>query len=252
MPALNANFRPPRPGNELLPEDWDADVEPPAAAQPNERGSEPAIPPSYPTSWPATPLPAAPLPAALLPAAPLPTAEPAGAPPAPSAEGRGAADAAAFAAFAAGAGLAGHPAGDPNEALRELGAAFRAVVSGLRRMMIARATIKGEFRIGQTMIQPIGNNPLKFAADDDDALAALLGIGRQGGMSPARAVSDALQDMRLHELAVAAAMQTAVREVMGELDPARIMREQPPRAFEAVFGRAAAAPGRSTKAGTQR
>ena len=183
------------------------------------------------------PLPAAPLPAALLAAAPLPTAEPAGAPPAPSAEGRGAADAAAFAAFAAGAGLAGHPAGDPNEALRELGAAFRAVVSGLRRMMIARATIKGEFRIGQTMIQPIGNNPLKFAADDDDALAALLGIGRQGGMSPARAVSDALQDMRLHELAVAAAMQTAVREVMGELDPARIMREQPPRAFEAVFGR---------------
>ena len=92
-----------------------------------------------------------------------------------------------------------------------MGEAFRAMVTGLRRMMIARAAIKGEFRIEQTMIRPIGNNPLKFSADDEDALAALLGVGRRSDMTAKHAVADALRDIRLHELAMSSAMQQAVR-----------------------------------------
>jgi len=64
---------------------------------------------------------------------------------------------------------------DPAAALEALGAAFRALVSGLRLALIARSAIKGEFRIEQTVIRSRGNNPLKFSADDDDALLALLG-----------------------------------------------------------------------------
>ena len=104
--------------------------------------------------------------------------------------------------------------------MQALGAAFRAMVSGLRQALIARAEIKGEFRIEQTMIRSRGNNPLKFSADDEDALAALLGTGRRSEMSPAEAVSDALRDMRLHELATVAAMQAAVRELLAQFDPA--------------------------------
>jgi type VI secretion system protein ImpI/type VI secretion system protein len=126
-----------------------------------------------------------------------------------------------LAVFLDGAGLAGQPRpAAPEATMRALGAAFRSVVSGLRQALIARAEIKGEFRIEQTMIRPRGNNPLKFSADDEDALAALLGTGRRTDMGPAEAVADALRDMRLHELAAMAAMQAAVRELLAQFDPA--------------------------------
>lgn len=186
---LHGNFQPPRPSLELLPVDWDADD--------GADGSEPAPQIQAPT--------------------------PAATPPAEAAGQAG------LAAFTAGAGIQGLPAGDPDAALRTLGAAFRAVVSGLRRMMIARAAVKGEFRIEQTMIRAAGNNPLKFSADDDDALHGLLGIGRHRGMGPDRALAETLRDMRLHELAVAAAMQQAVRDMLAELRPDRLLRDVPRR-----------------------
>ncbi|MBO1326505.1 type VI secretion system-associated FHA domain protein TagH [Acetobacter sp. TBRC 12305] len=126
-------------------------------------------------------------------------------------------------AFLAGAGLSDMPApADPQALMGEIGATFRAMVSGLRQALIARATIKGEFRIEQTMIRARGNNPLKFSAHDDDALCALLGLGRRVDMRPDVAVGDTLRDMRLHELATMAAMQDGVRAVMARLDPARL------------------------------
>lgn len=126
-------------------------------------------------------------------------------------------------AFLAGAGLAAMPPPDNPRALMEaLGATFRAMVSGMRQVLIARATIKGEFRIEQTMIRAQGNNPLKFSAHDEDALCALLGLGRRVDMRPDVAVADTLRDMRLHELATMAAMQEAVRAVVARLEPARI------------------------------
>jgi type VI secretion system FHA domain protein len=108
---------------------------------------------------------------------------------------------------------------DPQATMEALGQAFRAMVSGLRQALIARASIKGEFRIEQTMIRSRGNNPLKFSAGDEDALGALLGIGRRADITPAAAVADALRDMRLHELASVSAMQSAVRALMRQLDP---------------------------------
>ena len=109
--------------------------------------------------------------------------------------------------------------------MEKLGAAFRALVAGLRQTLIARAAIKGEFRIEQTMIRARGNNPLKFSAGDDDALAALLGAGRRTEMAPATAVGEALDDIRLHELATMAAMQTAVRALVDRFDPAPLRAE---------------------------
>lgn len=131
-------------------------------------------------------------------------------------------DAGLLAAFLQGAGLPDVDPTDPEATMRALGAAFRAVVSGLRGVLIARASIKSEFRIEQTMIRARGNNPLKFSSGDDDALSALLGTGRRVDMAPAAAMTDALSDIRLHELATMAAMQSAVRALMEGLDPAKI------------------------------
>jgi type VI secretion system FHA domain protein len=134
----------------------------------------------------------------------------------------GVSDDALLAAFLAGAGLPDAQPTDPAAAMQALGKAFRNMVSGLRAVLIARAAIKSEFRIDQTMIRARGNNPLKFSADDDDALAALLGTGRRTDMAPHEAVADALRDIRLHELATMAAMQAAVRAMLDGLDPARL------------------------------
>jgi type VI secretion system FHA domain protein len=213
VPELEANFRAPRPNLDLLPDDWNQPPEPRPAPEP-------------------APTPEVPVQAAHA-SAPMPP--PAMPPPMPSpAVDTG--DAAGFAAFAAGAGMTGASAAEPGTTLAMLGAAFRIVVSGLRRIMIARASIKGEFRIEQTMVRATGNNPLKFSADDDDALAALLGTGRQGGMRPAQALGEAMRDMRRHELAVAAAMQQAVREVLGQLEPSRMMPDEPLGMFDRLTG----------------
>ena len=130
-------------------------------------------------------------------------------------------------AFLRGSGLddAPHPA-DPVAAMEGIGEAFRALVSGLRQALIARATVKGEFRIEQTMIRARGNNPLKFSAGDDDALAALLGAGRRDDATPAAAISGTrCATCGLHELATMAAMQAAVRALMERLNPAPLRAE---------------------------
>jgi type VI secretion system FHA domain protein len=133
-----------------------------------------------------------------------------------------AADGALLTAFLQGVGMTDVKPGDPTAMMRALGEAFRTLVSGLRAVLIARASIKSEFRIEQTMIRARGNNPLKFSAGDDDALAALLGTGRRTDMTAAAAVADALNDIRLHELASMAAMQSAVRAVLDGLDPVKL------------------------------
>lgn len=212
-PPGEQSFSVPRPAAVLLPDedDWLSDLlpaapppvaptpplrTPPMTASPfDEPGDFPAVPISPPAARPA--------PVAALPSPPADQSEP-------------------LAAFLRGAGMEdAHPI-DPLATMQALGEAFRAVVAGLRQALIARASIKGEFRIEQTMIRARGNNPLKFSAGDDDALAALLGTGRRVDLTPAAAIADALRDMRLHELATMAAMQSAVRSFLARLDPVPI------------------------------
>jgi type VI secretion system FHA domain protein len=116
-----------------------------------------------------------------------------------------------------------HPA-DPPAAMEAMGAAFREMVHGLRRVMMAHRDLKTEFRIETTGPLPQGNNPLKLSTSDDDALAALLGAGRQSEMTAQDAIAQAFAGIRLHELASLAAMQSAVRALLADLEPEKISR----------------------------
>ncbi len=128
-----------------------------------------------------------------------------------------------MAAFLRGAGLRDARPPDPVAAMEALGATFRAFAGGLRDTLAARAAIKSEFRIDQTVIRARGNNPLKFSASDDDALLALVGAGRRSETGPEEAVAEAFRDIRLHELATMAAMQTAARGMLRELAPEKLL-----------------------------
>jgi type VI secretion system FHA domain protein len=182
---------------------------------------EPVAPPvASPFTAARAPAQAAPAQPAAVPVAARPAA--AAATPAPAPAPVSADNGALLSAFLDGVGMADVHPKDPAAMMRSLGEAFRTLVSGLRSVLIARASIKSEFRIEQTMIRARGNNPLKFSAGDDDALAALLGTGRRTDMTAAAAVADALKDIRLHELASMAAMQSAVRTLLDGLDPAKL------------------------------
>jgi type VI secretion system protein ImpI/type VI secretion system protein len=212
----------PAPARSVLPDDWDREFRSFAAsaAAPESPPAAPAPAVASPIVAPPGPVPATP-PEGMVPPprAPLP------APAAPSTETAPSVEADLLVAFLRGVGVADlRPSGDPAAAMEALGRAFRALVSGLRRALMARAAVKREFRLEQTMLRSQGNNPLKFSADDEDALRALLGAGRRTEMNAADAVADALRDVRLHELATVVAMQSAVRALLAELDPAKLRR----------------------------
>jgi type VI secretion system FHA domain protein len=175
----------------VLPDDWDRDLR--DEAGPERRNPAPA-PPRAPVLDPRPPV------------------KPPPADPSHS-------DDTLLAAFLRGAEMPRTAPANPVAMMEALGTAFRALVSGLRAALIARAAVKGEFRIEQTMLRARGNNPLKFSPGDEEALAALLGGDRRGDMPPADAVADALRDLRLHELASMAAMQSAVRTLLDRLEP---------------------------------
>ena len=244
-PAQNDVFRPAPMAPKLLPDDWDLGLEP---------GSNTAAAgPAWTTP---TPTPAPPPPVDIQPPPPPPppaAAEPPVAAPAPAPAPAGD----LLRVFLEAAGMDGlPPPADPELLMRRLAGLFRAMVGGLRQVMIARAAIKGEFRIEQTMIRARGNNPLKFSADDDDAMAALIGLGRRtSDLQAEEAVRDALRDIRLHEIAVMSGMQAAVRAMFARLDPAPLRAEAEAaravlpaqrkarafEAYEALYGQLSAA-----------
>ncbi|UPY37739.1 type VI secretion system-associated FHA domain protein TagH [Sediminicoccus sp. KRV36] len=115
------------------------------------------------------------------------------------------------------------PGTDAAAALAAVGASMRAAVAGMRGLLIARADVKREFRIEQTMLRAAGNNPVKFAATDEAAVLALLG---PKGNGPA-ALRETVQDLTAHQVATVAATQAAAKALLARLAPAGLEAEIP-------------------------
>jgi type VI secretion system FHA domain protein len=217
IPAQNAFFKPPEVSPATIPDNWDAVFAAP---------SEPALSQLAP-GGPAPVAPAAPsgfgVPRApATPVAPPPSAAPTMAPP-PVRPGPGG-DGAILAAFLQGCGLPPNaiPPDAAPEMMRALGQTFRELVGGLRDVLTTRAMIKAEYRVEQTVIRSSNNNPLKFAMDVDQAMAALTGPPRQGYMPALKAAQEGFKDMKAHELALMAGMQAAVQALFRQFDPEQL------------------------------
>jgi type VI secretion system FHA domain protein len=137
-----------------------------------------------------------------------------------------------LAAFLQGAGVPDLKFGqqDPQESLRAAGQVFRALVEGLREVLMSRAAIKNELRVEQTMLRSRDNNALKFSVTPEEAVAALLLPNRAGYKPPLDAAREAFRDIQSHELAVMAGVQTALVGLLKRFDPASLeARLQPGR-----------------------
>ena len=260
-PSMNDAFvRPPMREPDLLPMDWDrppsaaplddvfaalpdpfADGPPPGSAPSSfpanfsslaSRGENPFAEPGVPGgALPVPPADAMPdFAAEFAPAAPLvpPVVAPAPSPPMPVATPQPPVVnglRAALDLLLQGAGLPASPPGtDPAEALTQAGEALREAVSALRALLIARADVKREFRIEQTLLRAVGNNPMKFAASNEAAISALLTATRGQGVASLREAAD---DLAAHQLATLAATQAAARALLVRLAPAGLEAESP-------------------------
>ncbi len=108
---------------------------------------------------------------------------------------------------------------DLERAMARMGRVLRMMIVGLREVLMTRTSIKSEFRIDQTMISSGGNNPLKFALSEDDAVIALVKPKAKGYLSPESAVEQALDDIKAHEIAMVTGMEAAIKGVLAKLDP---------------------------------
>lgn len=130
-------------------------------------------------------------------------------------------------AFLKGAGLDPNTllTDSPEQMMEEIGGLFRKVTMGLMGVLSARGDIKSEFRLSQTMIKPVENNPLKFSLNIDEAMVALINKKGQGYMSAEAAFDEAFDDLKAHQIAVLTGMQSALKSILERLDPAIIQSQ---------------------------
>lgn len=107
----------------------------------------------------------------------------------------------------------------PPDTLAQLGQILRVVVQGLVEVLLARKQVKDNFRMAMTIIRPVENNPLKFAATPEDALYTLFVKRNPGYLGPVEAFKEAFDDLSFHQLATLAGMRAAFFATLQRFDP---------------------------------
>jgi|ERR1051325_1108902 predicted component of type VI protein secretion system len=106
--------------------------------------------------------------------------------------------------------------------LRDCGGVLRAAVDGLMMLLIARGEMCKEFEAEErTMVAASDNNPLMLMADPHDAMQFLLDPSDRtdGFVDSTRAIGDACEDLRAHEIALMAGMRAAILAALRRFDP---------------------------------
>ncbi|WP_417689084.1 type VI secretion system-associated FHA domain protein TagH [Roseibium sp.] len=131
---------------------------------------------------------------------------------------------AAARAFLEGAG-AGHltiPEEELAATMERMGRVFASMVAGMREVLMARASIKSEMRMNRTMIGSSENNPLKFSVSPEQAVEAMIRPSDRGYLDAETAATQAIGDIRAHELAMMAGMEAALKDLLVRLDPTQL------------------------------
>lgn len=206
MPTGHDAYAPRAAEANLIPDDWDLEI---GGASPPRPSVAPApISPNV-----SEPIPEPPPPRAVAP-------PPAPAAPATSPATAPAGDAAARAFLqAAGAGHLAIPDEELVATMARLGTVMQTLVSGMREVLMTRTAIKDEFRMQQTRIGAVNNNPLKFTISPEQALEAMVRPPARGYLEPVAAASEAIRDIRAHEVAMVSGMEAALRGLLTKLDP---------------------------------
>jgi FHA domain-containing protein len=123
-------------------------------------------------------------------------------------------------AFCVGAGVnLPMPARLDEDTWRELGGLMHSAVDGIVRLMDVRNSTKHELRAAVTVIQSLGNNPLKFSPNAQRALEHLLQPAMRGYLDGPAAIDDATQDLVGHAIGTMAGMRAAIDGMLERFAP---------------------------------
>jgi len=127
----------------------------------------------------------------------------------------------AMAAFARGAGLdLSQISGFEQDVLFEqVGRMLIGFTEGLIQTLSGRTHIKSEFRLDQTMIRPVENNPFKFSTSKTRTLMQLLSKNDPAYKSGVNAISEGFDDVNAHQMAVIAGMEAALQDILSRFNP---------------------------------
>lgn len=118
-------------------------------------------------------------------------------------------------------GLAGKNLSDEKiiEINQVVGELVRETVTGMMQVLSSRSTIKNEFRMNVTTIQPVENNPLKFSANTDDAIENMFIKDGNAYKKPVEAIKEGFEGIAEHQVAILAGIRTAFKGVINRFDP---------------------------------
>lgn len=111
------------------------------------------------------------------------------------------------------------------DAMTRLGRTMKSMITGLREILMTRTSIKSEFRIEQTMVNSGGNNPLKFSVSPEQAIQAMVKPTARGYLPADEAATQALEDIKAHEIAMVTGMEAALKGVLAKLNPEALTAE---------------------------
>jgi len=103
-----------------------------------------------------------------------------------------------------------------------VGEMVRETVSGMMQVLTSRSSIKNEFRMNVTTIQPVENNPLKFSANVDDALENMFLKKGSSYKKPIEAIQDGFHGIAEHQIAILAGIRAAFKGAVERFDPAKL------------------------------
>lgn len=100
-----------------------------------------------------------------------------------------------------------------------VGLLLRECIDGLMQVLRSRASIKNEFRMNITTIQPVENNPIKFSANVDEVLETMFLRRGRAYKKPVEAVQEGFSAIADHQVAMIAGIRSAFRSALGKFDP---------------------------------
>lgn len=128
---------------------------------------------------------------------------------------------------------------DAHEVATEIGSVLRAVVDELAVLLKARAAAKVLAKSGhRTMISSADNNPLKFVPASEEIIEIMFTRRRAGYLDARSSIEEAFSDLKTHEIATYAAMQSALSRLLDELSPDSVEKRLAASSFASRKGRA--------------
>jgi type VI secretion system protein ImpI len=154
---------------------------------------------------------------------PAPRREPAPAPPPPNLSAADFGDFVRHLARGAGVPEQVFANKNPEQLAEEIGALMRLITENVRQLLAARLQAKALARnANQTTVQALDNNPLKFSPSAEEALKIMFGPPTRSYLDARRALQQAFDDLKTHEIQTYGAMQQALAMLIKDLDPDEI------------------------------